>query len=407
MAEFTCRLGTAGGDVVTRTVEANAERELRARLEREGFHVFSISTKTDASSMLHSRSAKRIKLVDFLTYNQQLSALLRAGIPILQAIQILSKRQKNETLRILLQDVEERIKNGEALSDAFASQGDAFPRIYVASVRAGERSGSLDEVLSRYVSFTKGMAEIGRKLRKALTYPMILIVASFILLIVLTTFVIPQFAELYKQATQLPLITRIVVAVSNFMTGYWMIILPVTVGTVAALYYWIKSASGRATVDRWALKVPVFGGLIRDMTIARFSRSMSTLLSGGLTVPDAVEIASDAITNKELARKSEHILLRIREGKPLIESLEEADWVPELALDMIGVGESSGALQPMLDEVASFFDAEIDVRLSALTTLIEPAILIFMGGIVMTILLAIYLPILQLVGNLGSGHAVK
>ena len=407
MAEFTCRLGTAGGDVVTRTVEANAERELRARLEREGFHVFSISTKTDAASMLHSRSAKRIKLVDFLTYNQQLSALLRAGIPILQAIQILTKRQKNETLRILLQDVEERIKNGEALSDAFASQGDAFPRIYVASVRAGERSGSLDEVLSRYVSFTKGMAEIGRKLRKALTYPMILIVASFILLIVLTTFVIPQFAELYKQATQLPMITRIVVAVSNFVTGNWFIILPVTVGTVTALYYWIKSASGRATVDRWALKVPVFGNLIRDMTIARFSRSMSTLLSGGLTVPDAVEIASDAITNKELARKSEHILLRIREGKPLIESLEEADWVPELALDMIGVGESSGALQPMLDEVASFFDAEIDVRLSALTTLIEPAILIFMGGIVMTILLAIYLPILQLVGNLGSGHAVK
>lgn len=407
MAEFTCRLGTAGGDVVTRTVEANAERELRARLEREGFHVFSISTKTDASSMLHSRSAKRIKLTDFLTYNQQLSALLRAGIPILQAIQILSKRQKNETLRILLQDVEERIKNGEALSDAFASQGDAFPRIYVASVRAGERSGSLDEVLSRYVSFTKGMAEIGRKLRKALTYPMILIVASFILLIVLTTFVIPQFAELYKQATQLPLITRIVVAISNFVTGNWFIILPVTVGTVTALYYWIKSASGRATVDRWALKIPVLGSLIRDMTVARFSRSMSTLLSGGLTVPDAVEIASDAITNKELARKSEHILLRIREGKPLIESLEEAEWVPELALDMIGVGESSGALQPMLDEVASFFDAEIDVRLSALTTLIEPAILIFMGGIVMTILLAIYLPILQLVGNLGSGHAVK
>ncbi len=407
MAEFTCRLGTAGGDVVTRTVEANAERELRARLEREGFHVFSISSKTDAASMLHSRSAKRIKLVDFLTYNQQLSALLRAGIPILQAIQILTKRQKNETLRILLQDVEERIKNGEALSDAFAAQGDSFPRIYVASVRAGERSGSLDEVLSRYVSFTKGMAEIGRKLRKALTYPMILIVASFILLIVLTTFVIPQFAELYKQATQLPLITRIVVAVSNFVTGNWMIILPVTVGTVTALYFWIKSASGRATIDRWALKVPVIGNLIRDMTIARFSRSMSTLLSGGLTVPDAVEIASDAITNKELARKSEHILLRIREGKPLIESLEEADWVPELALDMIGVGENSGALQPMLDEVASFFDAEIDVRLSALTTLIEPAILIFMGGIVMTILLAIYLPILQLVGNLGSGHAVK
>lgn len=407
MAEFTCRLGTAGGDVVTRTVEANAERELRVRLEREGFHVFSISSKSDASSLLSSRSAKRIKLTDFLTYNQQLAALLRAGIPILQAIQILTKRQKNETLRILLQDVEERIKNGEALSDAFAAQGDSFPRIYIASVKAGERSGSLDEVLNRYVSFTKGMAEIGRKLRKSLTYPAILIVASIILLVVLTTFVIPQFAQLYNQATQLPFITRVVVGISNFVTTNWMILLPLIIGISTALYFWIRSVSGRATVDRWALSVPIFGPLIRDMTIARFSRSMSTLLAGGLTVPDAVEIASDAITNRELARRSQVIIMRIREGKPLTESLEESDWVPDLALDMIGVGESSGALQPMLDEVASFFDAEIDVRLSAMTTLIEPAILIFMGGLVMTILLAIYLPILQLVGDLGRGKPVQ
>lgn len=407
MAEFTCRLGTAGGDVVTRTVEATAERELRARLEREGFHVFSISSASDGSSVLSKRSSKRIKLTDFLTYNQQLSALLRAGIPILQAIQILTKRQKNETLRILLQDVEERIKNGEALSDAFAAQGDAFPRIYVASVRAGEQSGSLDAVLARYVSFTKGMAEIGRKLRKSLTYPMILIAASIILLIVLTTFVIPQFAQLYNQATKLPMITRIVVAISNFVTSNWMIILPILIGIGVAFYYWFKSTSGRATIDRWSLRIPILGDLIRDMTVARFARSMSTLLAGGLTVPDAVEIASDAITNRELARRSELILSRIREGKPLTESLEESEWVPELALDMIGVGESSGALQPMLEEVGSFFDSETDVRLSAMTTLIEPAILIVMGGLVMTILLAIYLPILQLVGDLGSGRTVQ
>ena len=189
------------------------------------------------------------------------------------------------------------------------------------------------------------------------------------------------------------------------MTSNYYIIFPALLVAAVAAYYWFRSDSGRAAVDRWMLRVPIFGDLIRDMTIARFARSMSTLLAGGLTVPDAVDIASDSITNRELSRRSETVMRRIREGKPLTECLEEIGWVPELALDMVGVGESSGALQPMLDEVANFFDSEIDVRLSAMTTLIEPLILIFMGGLVMTILLAIYLPILQLVGSLGQGKA--
>lgn len=402
MAEFVCRLGTPGGEVVTRTMEAAAERDLRVRLEREGFHVFSIDSRVEGRSLLSmSVTKKRIKLGDFLTFNQQLAALLRAGIPILQSIQILTKRIKNDQLRAMLQDVEERIKTGEALSSAFAAQGEAFPRIYVASVLAGERSGALDEVLARYVNYTKSMAEISRKLKKSLTYPAILIVASIILIVVLTTFVIPQFAQLYGTAVELPLITRIVVGVSQAIQSNILIIIPLLIVLGVLIHLWRKSASGRLMIDGFLLRIPIMGDLIRDMTIARYTRSLSTLLSGGITVPDAVEIAGDAITNRELEQRSQYVLRRIREGKPLTESITEADWVPELAVDMIGVGESSGALQPMLDEVANFYDAEIDVRLSALTTLIEPAILIFMGGLVMTILLAIYLPILQLIGNIG------
>lgn len=404
MAEYVCRLGTPGGEVVTRTLEAAAERDLRKRLEQEGFHVFSIASRAEGRSLLAKRvGGKRIKLGDFLTYNQQLAALLRAGIPILQTIQILTKRQKNEYLRAMLVDVEERIKTGEALSDAFAAQGESFPRIYVASVLAGEKSGSLDEVLSRYVSYAKSMAEITRKLRKSLTYPVILVVASAILLAVLTTFVIPQFAQLYGQTTNLPLITVIVVGVSDFVRAYIYPIVIVLAALGVGGFLWRRTPSGRLALDRAILKVPVFGDLIRDMTTARFSRSMSTLLAGGLTIPDALEIASDSITNRELHVRSENVLRRVREGKSLIEGLEEAGWVPELALDMIGVGESSGALQPMFDEVANFFDAEIDVRLSTLTTLIEPTILVTMGSLVMFILLAVYLPILTLIGQLGSG----
>jgi type IV pilus assembly protein PilC len=405
MAEYVCRLGTPGGEVVTRTLEGTAERELRARLEREGFRVFAIAARGEAggggSLLNRSVGKKRLKQADFLTYNQQLAALLRAGIPILQAIQILTKRQTNDQLRVMLQDVEERIKTGQALSEAFAAQG-AFPRIYVASVLAGEKSGSLDEVLARYVSYAKSMADITRKLRKSLTYPVILVVASAILLTVLTTFVIPQFAKLYGEATELPMITVVVVGISNFVSTYFYFIVIALVGLVSAFYFWRKTEGGRLTIDRFFLQIPVIGKLIRDMTIARFSRSMSTLLAGGLTIPEAVEIASDAVTNRELHIRSEHVLQRIREGQPLVDGLDEADWIPELALDMIGVGESSGALQPMFEEVANFFDAETDVRLSALTTLIEPLILAFMGTLVMFILLAVYLPILTLIGQIGQ-----
>ncbi len=399
MAEFTCRLGTPGGEVVTRTMEAAGERELRVRLVREGYHVFSVSAQADARAILRKRGSGRIPAGDFLLYNQQLAALLHAGIPILQSVQILGRRQKNERLRAILLDVEDRIKTGVPLSEAFASQGDAFPRIYVASVLAGERSGSLDQVLARYVAFSKSMVEIRRKLRKSLTYPAVLIVASIILIGVLTTYVIPRFAELYGRAANLPLITKVVVGISAAVSSNIFWILPLLVVLGALLYSWRRSESGRLTMDRMMLRVPVMGDLVRDMTLAQFARSFATLLAGGLTVPDSVEIASDAITNQELKARSAQVLRKIREGRPVTESLAEAGWVPELALDMIGVGENAGALQPMLDEVANFYDAELDVRLSGLTTVIEPVILIFMGSIVLTILLAIYLPILSLVGN--------
>jgi type IV pilus assembly protein PilC len=181
-------------------------------------------------------------------------------------------------------------------------------------------------------------------------------------------------------------------------------IVTAVVTRAVAFYFWRKTEGGRLTIDRVMLAVPILGQLIRDMTTARFTRSMSTLIAGGLTVPDALEIALDAVTNRELQRRSRFVVQRVREGKPLVDALEEAAWLPELALDMIGVGESSGALQPMFDEVANFFDAEIDVRLSTLTTLIEPVILSSMGVLVMIILLAVYLPILTLIGQIGRGH---
>jgi type IV pilus assembly protein PilC len=410
MAEYTCRLGTPTGEVVTRTIEATGERDLRSKLEREGYRIFSVAASGRAGvrrALGGEQHVRKIKTEDFLLFNQQLSALLRAGLPILQAIGILRKRVPNERLRLILEDVEDRIRSGHALSQAFAAQGDAFPRIYIASILAGERSGSLDEVLLRYVSFQKTITEARRKIKKSLAYPAVLVTASIFLVIVLSTYVIPQFMKLYGGvgAQELPTITIAVVSTSEFISGNLLWLVPTLIGVLVFLFFWRRTPSGRYKIDSWIVKTPVAGETVRQLTIAQFTRSLATLLAGGITLPESVEIASESITNRALRHASQGVLTGIREGKPFTESLESSGWVSELALDMIGVGERSGALREMLDEVANFYDSEVDVRLSAITTFIEPVILVFMGSLVMTILLAMYLPLFYMIGNMGAGRS--
>lgn len=406
MAEFICRLGTPAGEVVTRTVEGLSESELRERLMQEGYRIFSVETSGMMGGMRLRKGSGRtvnIKLDDFLLFNQQLAALIHAGLPVLQSIQMLRQRSPNPKLRVVLADVEARIKSGSALSEAFAAQGDTFPKIYTASILAGERSGSLDDVLRRYVEYTKAMAQLRRKIRGALTYPIILLCAAFLLIGVLTTFVIPQFTSLYENmGSELPAITLYVVGFSSGIRDniYWLGPLVLILGIGFAS--WRKTENGRRTIDRWLLKLPLVGDLIRQMTTAQLSRSLATLLAGGITVIESFQIALASLTNRELLRSTEPALAKIREGKPFTESLAGSGWVPELAIDMIGVGERSGSLREMLDEVAGFYDAETEVKLGQLTTFIEPAILITMGGIVITILLAIYLPLLQMVSASGQ-----
>jgi type IV pilus assembly protein PilC len=411
MAEYVCRLGTPTGEVVTKTVEATAERDLRSKLEREGFRVFSIAstgTMNVRRAFGGEQRARKIKTEDFLLFNQQLSALLRAGLPILQAIGILRKRVHNEQLRLTLEDVEEKVRAGQALSQAFAAQGEAFPRIYIASILAGERAGSLDEVLLRYVSYQKTITEARRKIKKSLAYPTVLVGASIVLVMVLSTYVIPQFMKLYSGvgAQELPTVTVVVVTTAEFVSKNLVWLIPTIIGGLIFIFVWRRTPTGRMAIDRWILRMPVAGETVRQMTIAQFTRSLATLLAGGITLPESVEIASEAITNRALSYASRNVLSGIREGKPFTDSLEASGWVSELATDMIGVGERSGALREMLDEVANFYDSEIDVRLNTITTFIEPIILVFMGSLVMTILLAMYLPLFYMIGNMGQSHIV-
>jgi type IV pilus assembly protein PilC len=405
MAEYICRLGTPGGEIVTRTVEGLSEQELRQRLAQEGYRIFSVETSGMVAGVRIRTTGERtvkIKLDDFLLFNQQLAALIHAGLPVLQSIQMLRERSPNPKLRMILGDVEARIKSGSALSAALAAQGETFPRIYTASILAGERAGSLDDVLRRYVEYTKSIAQLRRKIRSALTYPIILLCAAFILIVVLTTYVIPQFSSLYENmGAELPLITTFVVGLSSAVRNniYWLV--PVIIAMLVGLVSWRRTEKGRRAIDSVLLKIPIVGELIRQLTTAQLSRSLATLLAGGITLVESFQIALTSVSNRALLRSTEPVLSKIREGKPFTDSLAAAGWLPPLAVDMIGVGERSGSLREMLDEVAGFYDAETEVKLGQLTTFIEPAILITMGGIVVTILLAIYMPLLQMVSKAG------
>jgi type IV pilus assembly protein PilC len=408
MAEFICRLGTPAGEVVTRTIEASGVSEARTRLEREGFRVFNVTPpKTTGVTGLtrfgRSGGQARVKANDFLLFNQQLAALIRAGIPILQAISMLRKRAASAGLRAVLGDVEDQIRGGAALSQAFASQGNIFPRIYTASILAGERSGALDEVLSRYVSYMRRNVGLRRKIRGALAYPIFLLFASGVMVTFLTLYVVPRMSDLFSGfGTELPIVTQIVVGLSTWLTSNVIWFGPLFIGGSAAIFLWSRTTSGRLTIDALILKIPLAGNLVVQLSVAQATRSLATLLAGGITLVESWEIAAESITNRELRRRSSSILPMIREGRSFTESLEVAGWLPLLAIDMIGIGERSGSLREMLDEVAVFYDAESEVRLEQLTTTLEPAILVVMGGVVVTILLAIYLPIISSISG-GTG----
>jgi type IV pilus assembly protein PilC len=410
MAEFTVRLGTPAGEIVTRTVEALAANEARVRLEREGFKVFAVTApKTEGASWLTRGGAaggrSRVKANDFLLFNQQLAALLRAGIPILQAITMLRKRATSPKLRAVLEEVEEAIRGGAALSQAFAAQGATFPRIYTASILAGERSGALDDVLSRYVNYMRRSVGLRRKIRGALAYPAFLLFACLGMVIFLTTYVVPRMSDLFTGfGNNLPTVTVIVLGISGWLVRNALWLVPTLAITSVATFIWSRTPSGRLTIDRMTLKLPLAGKLLVQMSTAQAARSLATLLAGGITIVESWEIAAESITNRELRQRSSAILPMVREGRSFTESLEMAKWMPDLALDMIGIGERSGSLREMLDEVATFYDAESEVKLEQLTTTLEPAILVVMGSVVVTILLAIYLPIIQSISAGPMAH---
>ena len=372
-------------------------------VERRGGHVFEVRRKGFRLGGDRAKGRGRIKMSEFLIFNQELIALLKAGLPVVRSFEILLERQKSPTLRRVLTDVRERVNSGASISEAFAEEGDLFPRLYWTSLKAGEKSGEIESVLRRYLKYQKTVMAMSRKVVSTLVYPAILIVLSIVLIAILMTFVIPRFTEFFADFdAELPLLTVVVLAIANFLQANILIIVAVLGGGGFFASRWFKTTPGRDLVRRAILKIPVVGGIFRRFAITQFTRSLGTLLGGGTPLVPALENAADAIGNRSSRAASRRSCPKVREGRELWKALEETGIFTDLTIEMIKVGESSGALEEMLASVSEFYDEEIDLLLARVISFVEPAILVIMGGVIVTILLSVYLPMFRLMSAIKS-----
>lgn len=396
MAQFIVRVGTADGQIVDRQVEASNVHAAEEELRQQGLHIFLSKRGSISLRDFVPRSRNVVSIERFLLFNQELLALVRAGLPILQSFDIMLERQKDARFREVLADIREKLKSGVALSDAFASYGDVFPPIYSTSLRAGERSGDLEGVLRRFLRYQKMIVSLHKKVISALIYPVVLVTLSVAMVFIMLTKVIPKFAEFYAGFDrELPAFTKLLIAVSTALTNHLLISTAVIIVALVALRRWIATR-GRITWDRFKLRLPLVGGILHRFGIMQFTQSLGTLLSGGTPMVPAIEIASQSVANQEISTKVYGIVQNVREGEPLWRSLEETGVISDLAVEMIKVGESTGALTEMLANVSEFYDEEIEARLTRLVAAIEPIILVFMGLVIATLLYAFYLPLFQL-----------
>jgi len=395
MAEFVIKLADERGRVQQQVHSAATAEELRHRFSQAGYYVYSVKPR----GMTGSR--KKAKLETFIIFNQQFLTLIRAGLPILGSLEMLAKSQKNPAFAGQLQNVAARVRTGESISSAFEAQG-GFPVIYTTTLLAGERSGNLEEVLKRFLDFQRVSLTFTKKLKASLIYPCLLITLVFGLFIFLITFVVPRFATLYDQlGTSLPSLTLALLALGQAAQKYVLYVLPVLALIIYLLYRWSKTEKGADRIDGIRIKLPIFGMIWLKYQVALFSRTLSTLLSGGLPLVPSLETAARSISSKRIAKAVYSSVSSVREGRGLAQSLEGTKVFPALSVEMIEVGESTGALPGMLNSVAEFFEEDVQTALTAALALIEPAILIVMGVAVVTILIALYLPIFSL-GNANN-----
>src|SRR6266853_3466305 len=394
MGQFVCRVADADGRVFSHVEPANSLEEARQKLVDRGLYVYSVESRGGRlAGLVRQRSGRQIGGSEFLILNQQFNTLIKAGLPILKSLELLATRATAPKLRPVIAQIRDRVREGKSLSEAVAEAG-VFSKVYSTAILAGEKSGDLPGVLDYYIAYQRVSTGVRKKILASLAYPALLITVAVIIVTYLVTVVIPKFALLYRDMNvELPAPPRLLIAITvdyRYAVLGMVVLLAVT---SAGVFLWSRSDEGGAAFDRFKFRLPVIGDTLLKFQVAQFSRTLSTLLTGGTPLVAGLQTASDAITSKLLRSTVDQATQMVREGESLHGALATKGIVPELALDMIEVGESSGALSPMLNSVAEFYEEEVNLRLTALVSLIEPLLLVFMGLLIAFILISLYLPI--------------
>jgi len=394
--EYSCKYAKPTGEVVTTVLVGQNMDEVRHRLQEQGFLPLDVHPRGWSVSFRRRKRQQTVKPDDFVLFNQQFVALIRAGLPILKSLDLLKDRIANPLLRQYIRDVRDRVFSGELLSEALRAQG-VFPTVYTASVFAGERSGNLVEVITRYIQYQKTLLTVRKRFLNSLIYPTFLIVIAVVMIAVILTYVIPKFGELYADLnTPLPVTTRFLIATSDAVRNHLILIGPLLIGAIIVLKMWMGSRSGQQWLDELKLTAPVVGNLWTMFSMAQLSRTLATLLQGGIPLVAALEVARDASGNRVIGESIRGAIVQVREGRPLSDSLERTGHFPDLALEMIRVGEQTGSLPDMLNHVSDFYDEDVNIKSTALLSWVEPMILMFVAAFIAFILISLYMPIFSL-----------
>ncbi|MGI8671954.1 MAG: type II secretion system F family protein [Luteitalea sp.] len=396
--EFRCRLASASGQISEGVYAADSETALRRDLEERGLYVLEVRSARRMLPGLGGLAPRgRIKVHEFLVFNQQLATLLKAGMPLVQSLDMLRRNVPNPVMKALLDDVHEKVRSGTALSDAFEAHPQHVTPIYTASLLAGERSGSLEQVLRRYVSYVQVMAAVRRRVVSALVYPAVLTLLSIGVVAIIVVRVVPEFSAFYAGFdAELPWATLVIVAISDAVRQNVLLLSLSLVGGGFFVRWLLRQPGQRQRLDRVSLRLPGLGGLAREFAISQLSRTLATLLGGGIPLVTALDVASRSVSNRHIAAQMADITRQVREGQPMSSAMHAKGEFPDVSVRMVEVGEATGALQDMLNAVADFYDEDIETKLSRFLLLIEPTLLVVMGIVIAALLIALYLPVFQL-----------
>ena len=405
MPTYAYTVRDANGAVIPGTVEAESESLLRRRLTEQGFAVMDIKETKGGRRKNPAAGFGRVKLSDLAIFCRQFSTMIDAGVSLVRCLAVLAEQTTSPKLKRIINDLQSEVEAGQMLSRALGKYPNVFSNLFVGLIRAGEVGGVLEESLQRLAGFLEKDQELRRKVRSAMTYPMIVMFVAITIVILLVTFILPKFMDLFKDlgVKDYPLPTKMLMGFSHFLTSKWYIMILSIVAFIVAFRLFVRTRVGRRIYDRIKLKAPVFGKLNHKIVLARFSRTLGTLLASGVPILQALETVSGTVANEIVSDAVLEARARIREGDRIGDPLQRSRLFPPMVVQMISIGEESGALDPMLAKVAEFYESEVDAALSSLTSAIEPVLIVFLGGAVGFIVISIFLPLVAVVQSLTGG----